>query len=123
MHIKTDGVIAVRLHTTSVSTSAVAARSAKACLKLVRNIAFYPPGRGICFTVCFFCFSVFLFGQRFLDNPQANSRQSLHAGVLWFRVCLLPFWGLLAPGEPEKGGNEIFVTIGVNGEFLHFGGF
>jgi len=23
----------------------------------------------------------------------------------------------------EKGGNEIFVTIGVNGEFLHFGGF
>jgi len=71
----------------------------------------------------FFGFSVFLFGQRFLDNPQANSRQSLHAGVLWFRVCLLPFWGLLAPGEPEKGGNEIFVTIGVNGEFLHFGGF
>jgi len=23
----------------------------------------------------------------------------------------------------EKGGNEIFVTVGVNGEFLHFGGF
>jgi len=65
---------------------------------------------------------VFLFGQRFLDNPRANSRQSLHAGVLWFRVCLLPFWGLASPGA-EKGSNEIFVTIGVNREFLHFGGF
>ena len=33
---------------------------------------------------------------------------------------------LLAVGGPrraEKGANEIFVTMGVNGEFLHFGGF
>ena len=60
--------------------------------------------------------------QRFLDNPRADSRQSSHAGVLWFRVCLLPFWGLAAPAD-GKGGNEIFVTMGVNGEFLHFGGF
>jgi len=36
---------------------------------------------------------VFLFGQRFLDNPRADSRQSLHAGVLWFRMCLIPFVG------------------------------
>jgi len=63
---------------------------------------------------------LFVFGQRFLDNPRADSRQILHAGVLWFRMCLLPFWGLAAPGGVEKGGNEIFVTIGVNGEFLHF---
>jgi len=27
------------------------------------------------------------------------------------------------PRRAEKGGNEIFVTMGVNGEFLHFGGF
>ena len=52
----------------------------------------------------------FLFGQRFLDNPRADSRQILHAGVLWFRMCLFPFWRLAAPGA-EKGGNEIFVTI------------
>jgi len=68
----------------------------------------------------FFCFS--LFGQRFLDNLRADSRQSLHAGVLWFRMCLLPFWGLASLGA-EKGGNEIFVTMGVDWEFLHFGGF
>ena len=70
----------------------------------------------------FFCF--FLFGQRFLDNPRADLRQILRAGVLWFRMSLLPFWGLAAPrGRAEKGGNEIFVTIGVNGDFWHFGGF
>ena len=37
-------------------------------------------------------------------------------------MCLLPFRGLAAPGS-GKGGNEIFVTIGVEGEFLHFGSF
>jgi len=62
--------------------------------------------RGICFTVCFFCS---FFCQRFLDNPRADSRQILHAGVLWFRMCLLPFWGLAARGGAEKGENEIFV--------------
>jgi len=38
-------------------------------------------------------------------------------------MCLLFFWGLAAPGGRKKGANEIFVTMGVNGEFLHFGGF
>jgi len=42
-----------------------------------------------------FLFVCFLFGQRFLDNPLADSRRSLHAGVglLWFRVCLSPLGG------------------------------
>jgi len=48
--------------------------------------------------VCFFCF---LFGQRFLDNPRAAC--SLHADVLWFWMCLLPFWGLAASGGRKKG--------------------
>ena len=34
-----------------------------------------------------------LFCQRFLDNPRADSSQILLAGVFWFRMCLLPFWG------------------------------
>ena len=50
------------------------------------------------FYCMYFCIFVCMFGQRFLDNPQADSRQSSHAGVLWFRMCLLPFWGLAAPG-------------------------
>jgi len=48
-------------------------------------------------------FVCFLFGQRFLSNPRADSCQSLHAGVLWFRMCLLPFGGLAAPGGRKKG--------------------
>ena len=34
-----------------------------------------------------------------------------------------PFLGVGGPRRAKKGGNEIFVTMGVNGEFLHFGGF
>jgi len=66
----------------------------------------------------YYCCSFFC--QRFLDNPRANSRQIMHAGVLWFRMCLLPFWGGWRPRRAEKGGNEIFVTMGVNGEFWWF---
>ena len=57
--------------------------------------------RGISFNV----FVCSLFCQRFLDNPRADSSQILHAGVLWFRMCLLPFWvwGLAAPGWWKKG--------------------
>jgi len=34
-----------------------------------------------------------------------------------------PLLGVSGPQRTEKRGNEIFVTVGVNGEFLHFGGF
>jgi len=34
-----------------------------------------------------------------------------------------PLLGVGGPWRAEKGANEIFVTMGVNGEFLHFGGF
>jgi len=71
-------------------------------------------GRCISFTVCFFF--VFLFGQRFLDNPQADSRQSSHAGVLWFRMCLLPFWGLAFLGA-EKGAMKFSLLWESMGNF------
>ena len=34
-----------------------------------------------------------------------------------------PLLGVGGLRRAEKGANEIFVTMGVNGEFLHFGGF
>ena len=34
-----------------------------------------------------------------------------------------PLLGVGGPRRAEKGANEIFVTMEVNGEFLHFGGF
>ena len=68
---------------------------------------YYPPFASIAKGEVFvFTFAVlFVFCQRFLDNPRANSRQILDAGVglLWFRMCLLPFWGLAAPGGRKKG--------------------
>ena len=59
------------------------------------------------------------FCQRFLNNQWADSRQILHTGVLWFRMCLLPFQGLAAPGEGRGKWNFCYCR----GEFLHFGGF
>ena len=54
-------------------------------------------------THLFFFVFVCLFGQRFLSNPRADSRHILHAGVAWVGTCLLPFWGLAAPGGRKKG--------------------
>ena len=34
-----------------------------------------------------------------------------------------PLLGVGGPRRAEKEANEIFVTMGVNGEFLHFGSF
>ena len=81
-------------------------------------MCYYPPfarsseGRGICFTVCFF-----LFGQRFLDNPRADSRQSFHTGVLWLRMSHLPFWGLAAPGGRKKGAMKFSLLWESMGNF------
>ena len=57
------------------------------------------------------------FCQRFLDNPRANSRQILHAGVFWFRMCLLPFWGLAAPGGRKKGEMKFLLLWESMGNF------
>jgi len=57
------------------------------------------------------------FCERFLDNPRANSRQILHAGVLWFRMCLLPFWGLAAPGGRKKGEMKFLLLWESMGNF------
>jgi len=58
-----------------------------------------------------------LFCQRFLDNPRANSRHILHAGVLWFRMCLLPFWGLAAPGGRKKEERKFLLLWESMGNF------
>jgi len=64
----------------------------------------------------FFC----LFGQRFLNNPRADSSQVLHADVFWFRMCLLPFWGLAAPGGWKKGEMKFSLLWESMGNFCIF---
>ena len=60
-------------------------------------------------------------------NDFSTTRRPIHAKV---RIqayngsgCVFPLLGVGGPRRAEKGANEIFVTMGVNGEFLHFGGF
>jgi len=43
--------------------------------------------------------------------------------ILVPNVSSPPLLGVSGPRRTEKGGNEIFVTMGVNEEFLHFCGF
>ena len=63
----------------------------------------------------------------FFVNDFSTTRGPIHA-----KFCMRAYSGsecvffLLGVGglrRAEKGGNEIFVTMGFNGEFLHFGGF
>ena len=93
------------LHTMTIKpTSTSVSSDLKALYKQIRYYYYYPPFASIAKGEVFVLLYVFcLFGQRFLDNPRADSSQVLHAGVLWFRMCLLPFWGLAAPGGRKRG--------------------
>ena len=63
------------------------------------------------------CLFVCLFGQRFLSNPRADSRHILHVGVAWVGTCLLPFWGLAAPGGRKKGQMKFSLLWESTGNF------
>ena len=61
-------------------------------------------------------------------NDFSTTRGPIHAKVRMQAYTLVPdvsspLFGVGGPQRAEKGANEIFVTMGVNGEFLHFGGF
>ena len=74
-----------------------------------------------CFTVCFFCLFVCSV------NDFSTTRGPIHAKVRMQAYsasgCVFSPFGGWRPPAGGKRGNEIFVTMGVNGEFLHFGGF
>jgi len=74
------------------------------CLSLL-HVRFYPPlGRGICFTVWFFFVFFFV---RFLVNDFSTTRGPIHAKFCMRAYsssgCLIPFWGLAAPGGGKRG--------------------
>jgi len=74
---------------------------------------------GICFTVCFFVFFCSI-------NDFLTTRGPIYAKVCMRAYSLdvsSPLLGVSNPRRTEKRGNEIFVSIKVNGEFLHFGVF
>ena len=76
------------------------------------------------FFFVFFVFFVCMFVRSTISRQPAGRFTPKFA----YRRTLVPDVSslLLVVGGPrraEKGANEIFVTMGVNGEFLHFGGF
>jgi len=68
-------------------------------------------------TVCFFVQSTISRQPAGRFTPRFACRRTLVPDVS------SPLLGVGGPRRAEKRANEIFVTMGVNGEFLHFGGF
>jgi len=89
---------------------------------LVVLLFYYPPfasiAKGEVFVLLYVCLFV---------NDFSTTRGPIHAKVRMQATLApdvsSPLLGVGGPWRTEKGANEIFVTMGVNGEFLHFGGF
>ena len=68
-----------------------------------------------------------LFVCSFFVNDFSSTHGPIHAkfcmGAYSGSECVFSPFGGWRPRRAEKGGNDIFVTMGVNEEFLHFGGF
>ena len=62
----------------------------------------------------FYCMFVCLFGQRFLSNPRADSRQILHAGVALVGNVSSPLLGVSDPLGGKKRGNDMGVVSFVH---------
>ena len=64
---------------------------------------------------------------RFFVNDFSTTRGPIHAKVCMRTYsgsgCVFSLFGGWRPPVGGKKGNEIFVTMGVNGDFLHFDGF
>ena len=56
-------------------------------------------------------------------QPAGRFKPNFARGRILVPDVSSPLLGVSGPPAGGKGGNEIFVTMGVNGEFLHFGGF
>jgi len=68
-------------------------------------------------------FFVFLVRSTISQQPAGRFTPKFACGRSLGRDVTSPLLGVGGPRRAEKGTNEIFVTMGVNGEFLHFGGF
>ena len=71
----------------------------------------------VCLFVCLFIRSTIS------QQPAGRFTPYFACGRSLGRDVSSPLLGVGGPRRAEKEANEIFVTMGVNGEFLHFGGF
>ena len=91
-------------------------------------MCYYPPFASIAKGEVFVLLYVFLFFCFFVRSTISRQPAGRFTPKFACRRNLVPdvsspLLGVGGPRRAEKGANEIFVTMGVNGEFLHFGGF
>ena len=90
---------------------------------------YYPPfasrAKGEVFGLLYVCLFVCLFvcSSTISRQPAGQFTPYFACGRSLGRDVSSPLLGVGGPRRAEKEANEIFVTMGVNGEFLHFGGF
>jgi len=88
---------------------------------------YYPPfarrAKGEVFRICFTFAVLFVFLSTISRQPAGQFTPNFACGRTLVPNVSSSLLGVDGPRRAEKGGNEIFVTMGVNGEFLHFGGF
>ena len=89
---------------------------------------YYPPfasiAKGEVFVLLYVCMYVFLFVRSTISRqPAGRFTQKLACRRTLVPDVSSPLLGVGGPRRAEKEANEIFVTMGDNGEFLHFGGF
>ena len=89
----------------------------------------YPPfasiAKGEVFGLLYVCLFVCLFvrSSTISRQPAGRFTPKFACGRTLVPDVSSPLLGVGGLRRAEKGANEIFVTMGVNGEFLHFGGF
>ena len=89
---------------------------------------FYPPFASIAKGEVFVLLYVFLYFCMYVRSTISRQPAGRFTPKFACRRTLVPdvsspLLGVGGPRRAKKGANEIFVTMGVNGEFLHFGGF
>ena len=86
---------------------------------------FYPPfasiAKGEVFVLLYLCLYVFLFVRSTISQqPAGRFTPCFACGRSLGRDVSSPLLGVGGPRRAEKEANEIFVTMGVNGEFFAF---
>ena len=71
--------------------------------------------------LCFFCFC--FVRSTISGQPTGRFTPKFACGRTLVPNVSSPLLGVGGPRRAEKEANEIFVTMGVNWEFLHLGGF
>ena len=90
-----------------------------------KTTVFYPPfasiAKGEVFVLLYVC--LFVCSSTISRQPAGRFTPYFACGRSLGYDVSSPLLGVGGPRRAEKEANEIFVTMGVNGEFLHFGGF